>query len=199
MELKTCTACGVEKCVSEFYKLRRDSDALKARCKRCSLAASSANQKAAYAKNPERKRAQAAAWAAANPERRLENKKRQYALNPEAKLAKNAAWRAANADRKREYQARWKAANRIKVAVERSEYRASKLNATPGWADRSKIAEFYFAADFLGMVTGEWHHVDHMVPLRSKLVCGLHAEQNLQVLPAKENLRKHNRYWPDMP
>jgi len=37
------------------------------------------------------------------------------------------------------------------------------------------------------------HHVDHIVPLVSQLVCGL------QILDAKANIEKGNRSWPDMP
>ncbi|CAB5178539.1 hypothetical protein UFOVP158_10 [uncultured Caudovirales phage] len=29
--------------------------------------------------------------------------------------------------------------------------------------------------------------------------CGLHVENNLQVIPAESNIKKGNHFWPDMP
>jgi hypothetical protein len=59
--------------------------------------------------------------------------------------------------------------------------------------------EIYHLARIRTKSTGVIHHVDHIVPLRSKLVCGLHVPENLQVIEGKLNLRKNNKWWPDMP
>lgn len=37
----------------------------------------------------------------------------------------------------------------------------------------------------------EWH-VDHIIPLKGKKVCGLHIWSNLQVIPKRINLQKGN-------
>lgn len=65
--------------------------------------------------------------------------------------------------------------------------RARELMATPAWADNNKIREIYANCP-------EGYHVDHIVPLKGTLVCGLHVEYNLQYLPALDNLQKGNKY-----
>ncbi len=93
----------------------------------------------------------------------------------------------------------WKSKNKFKVLAQCARRRASKLRATPSWADNSKIVEIYKRSQELTISTGIIHHVDHIVPLISELVCGLHCENNLRVIVGKENLSKGNRYWDDMP
>lgn len=61
---------------------------------------------------------------------------------------------------------------------------------TPKWADRAKIREIYVNRP-------DGCHVDHIIPLRGKKVSGLHVENNLQYLPIKDNMKKHNTYHID--
>lgn len=80
--------------------------------------------------------------------------------------------------------------------------RAARVNAVrPFDAELFKLveAEAYSLSALRSASTGIKHNVDHVVPLRSKLVCGLHNEFNFQVITADANNRKGNRYWPDMP
>ncbi len=65
--------------------------------------------------------------------------------------------------------------------------RASKLQAFPAWANQEEIKRIYKERP-------KGYHVDHIVPLQSDLVCGLHCEFNLQYLSAEENLSKGNKF-----
>lgn len=72
---------------------------------------------------------------------------------------------------------------------------ASKANATPKWLtrkDRQEIAAVYALAATLTASTGMRHEVDHIIPLRSKLVCGLHVRGNIDVITAEKNRSKTN-------
>lgn len=81
----------------------------------------------------------------------------------------------------------------------RKQYYRDKANLR---ATRAKKARIYDELTML--VTSEAHdlrkrrnkatsvewHVDHIVPLNGKDVCGLHIWSNLQVIPKQDNLKK---------
>lgn len=68
------------------------------------------------------------------------------------------------------------------------------MQRLPRWADLSKIAVLYKKAKEMERITGEAWHVDHVIPLQGVRVSGLHVHTNLQVLPARENIRKLNSF-----
>lgn len=71
--------------------------------------------------------------------------------------------------------------------------------ATPPWADSLAIWEIYERARRTTAEFGLPFEVDHIVPLSSPIVCGLHVPANLQVRMGAVNARKSNLTWPDMP
>ncbi len=60
--------------------------------------------------------------------------------------------------------------------------------AQPAWADQEAITAIYLQAQQSGM------HVDHIIPLKGKLVSGLHVAANLQLLTPAANYRKRNKF-----
>lgn len=90
------------------------------------------------------------------------------------------------------------AANSPEMRAYRSALRAKEKRATPAWANAFFIKEAYELASLRTKMTGVVWHVDHIVPLQSKRVCGLHWEGNFQVITQKENSAKGNRHWPNM-
>jgi hypothetical protein len=82
---------------------------------------------------------------------------------------------------------RWQQNNKDKVRLKSATERAVRLQRVTKWADIDVIKEFYLNCP-------DGFHVDHIIPLRGKLVSGLHVIENLQYLPAKENLSKGNKF-----
>lgn len=65
--------------------------------------------------------------------------------------------------------------------------------AQPAWACPATMRAIYRRARKLNQT------VDHIVPLRHPLVCGLHTHENLRVVPLSLNLKLGNRWWEHMP
>jgi hypothetical protein len=124
------------------------------------------------------------------------------AKNPDKMRQLDRAWYERNREKKVEYSSNWNANNREKYRVNKNasnRKRAAVMTRLPSWTTNELIVKFYEEAANLTESTGIKHSVDHIVPLNSKKVCGLHCHTNLRVIPLDDNVKKGNRSWPDMP
>jgi hypothetical protein len=207
MLLKICTKCKIEKPLDDFSANSRNKTTGKQpKCKECNSAYDKANRQRnskrtklyrlrvgdewrkkekAYRDNRrEKMRAYLKEYYAANRERLITKERARYERKRETILPKC-----------REYAKN----NRAKLNAIHSRRKAMQKQAIPSWADFDLIRSFYEKAKSLSKKTGVEYEVDHVVPIKSKIVCGLHCQQNLQILTADENNRKNNSRWPDMP
>ena len=141
-----------------------------------------AKKRAYYLANKDKEDARVAAWCAENKDRSAEIKRAWKERNPEADHTPHA--RARRAEYMREYRKTNPHVHRRNQTLRR----AKVSRATPAWANKTAIKEMYEAARSTGL------HVDHIVPLKGKTVCGLHVENNLQLLPPRANRQKGNRH-----
>lgn len=80
-----------------------------------------------------------------------------------------------------------------KSTIKNIKYYGQLALATPKWADQKGIKAWYDLAQKVGK------QVDHIVPINHPYVCGLHCEDNFQLLTPEQNLHKSNHNWPDSP
>lgn len=130
------------------------------------------------------------------PECRKATQYRWNKKNPNCNKETSKKWYEKNKNKAHQAVKTWGENNRARKRFYVAQYRANKKQATPPWSDEREIALIYEKALHLTLETGIPHHVDHIYPLNSKYMCGLHVENNLQILTAKENIAKGNRTWP---
>lgn len=186
--MKRCSRCSLEKPEDHFHSDRPA-------CKRC-LADARMH------------------WHNKNREKSLGFSRQWKERNRESQEAYSVAYRKKNSVRRAEISRQWKKNNKQKVSEYNKQYleanygaalarsmarHAQKRKACPAWANKFFIEEIYDLAALRTSVLGVRFDVDHIVPLVSPLVCGLHVESNLRIIPATENRRKGNKWWPDMP
>lgn len=226
--MKTCTKCKIEKSLSEFSKngaglrahckpcmaeyKRANRDVIREKSREWVVANMAyvkakkriycqenkekihASRRAYEEKNKESIAQKRHQYYEANKEKMAEYSKARYPLVKEYHRVHNKAWHEKNKEHRDAYVKRYREENKESKAKAQRRRISSKLKATPAWADKEAIKAIYDRADEIGGV-----HVDHIVPLRSRFVCGLHVHWNLQILAPEENMAKGNWWWPDMP
>lgn len=93
--------------------------------------------------------------------------------------------------RKTEKHKRWKRKYDTEYNRKNLTRKEMQRRATPKGYAVERIKEFYTLCPIN-------HHVDHIIPLNGTNVCGLHVLENLQYLPAGENLKKGNNMPDDV-
>jgi phage terminase large subunit-like protein len=221
MESKICGKCKQEKPRAAFSKASREYDGLQGTCKDCEREyreahkeTINARRKAYRIENKDKIAAQNKDYYDRERESLAEYDRLRYKDNRERHLSRAKDYydthKAARSRYGKAYYIEHKDIIADKVSLRRTsnlsaynayqgKRRADKRQATPAWYEEREVTALYAEATAITKATGEVHHVDHIVPLQSKLVCGLHCLANLQVLLGRDNCSKSNSYWPDMP
>ena|ERR1700677_1184159 len=124
---------------------------------------------------------------------------RQYRLlNKDKLLIRDRLYNKKNKEKRRQQEKQWRILNRGAYNCKSAKRRAAKLQRTPKWLtqlEHEKIKEYYLYAQFFTESLEVSHDVDHIIPLQGKNISGLHVPENLQILAAKQNDQKGNK-WP---
>ena len=191
VKTKVCFKCKVDKPVVMFHKCIGRKDGLDFYCRVCKKEYRKANSDKIKEKGKD--------YYKANSDKIKEYRE----ANSDSIKEKGKDYRKANSDKIKEYAKEYAKDNPDKRNALAAKRRSKRLQATPPWLTNehlSAIRDFYTESKTLEKTTGIKHHVDHIVPLQGKNVCGLHVPWNLQVLSASENIAKKNHYpdeWED--
>ncbi len=177
IETQVCTKCGLEKSMAGYY-FRKDTQKYHKNCKECIKKKQSAYYKEQTSKGN--------SWWQKNPEQHRIKGKESYYKNAKEYNKKWREWRNENLEQEKKRNREYAQKNPDVIRRQAAKRRANKKSQTPVWADLKKIAQIYKDCP-------PGYHVDHIFPIKSDKMCGLHVENNLQYLPAKENISKGNR------
>jgi endogenous inhibitor of DNA gyrase (YacG/DUF329 family) len=126
---------------------------------------------------------------------RINKEQRKYRSNPEAYKKKKISDKKyysnpINKEKQRLYRKKYYSTKegKAKMNAKTNKRRAAKFNAIPKWCNLERIKEIYKNCP-------KGYHVDHIIPLNNPIVCGLHVENNLQYLTAKQNISKGNKFF----
>jgi hypothetical protein len=202
--MQTCTKCNKIKNIEEFRIDKRSKFGRLRRCNSCLKQYNELNKEKFTRINRERykekkhdpKFKQRRKEESARYRKKYPNKvKTQHKKYKEKAALRTRIYYRKNREEVRVKTSIYQKNNRGKCNAIGSKRRAAELKASPNWLsefDLQYIKHLYIQAKELEKLDGTKYHVDHIIPLQGKTVCGLHVPWNLQILTAEENLIKSN-------
>jgi hypothetical protein len=196
--MKTCKKCSIQKDELEFFKCKTTKDKLRGACKVCMKQ----ENKEYCSQNKEAVKQYKHKYIDANREELNQRVRDDRKLNPAKHYGYSRKWKKSNPEKVRAADQRRRQANPEKTKESNrrnnennrgtknsvnARRRAYKLKAT------LDINLYKIELKNIYDNCPKGFHVDHIVPLAGKEVCGLHVPWNLQYLPALENIRKRNK------
>lgn len=175
---KRCIACKKRRALSQYYARDNTKDGLSGTCKLCYRA----RRRERYRERREEEIKYSAEYAKKNLEAHAANSRRSYRKHRKKRLAAMKAFKSRLVQSDRGYSA---ARNAMSMAA--------LSNRVPGWAKFRDFLPVYNES----ARKGANHVVDHIVPLRGRMVCGLHVAYNLRVITRLRNARKANSFDPE--
>lgn len=165
--MKKCTVCKVEKELFAFSPDKRLSSGVQSRCKAC------------YASIMQKYRT-------LDPEKHRLAVKRSTIKHYQSKLKRNQEYRKNNPDKV----FIWKKSDRTRNKARIQADNAKRRGLIRDGLSKSVVLLYCLRDFYQAMSLGEAFHVDHIVPLSRG---GAHSADNLQVIPAIDNLRKGSK------
>ena len=203
---RVCKICNTEKPIDDF-NLRKQKGRKVSHRSECKVCISK-YKKSYYTKNKSDIIKKQKEYTEKNKKKILENKakyrsrnrqkcrdlvKKHYNENREDYIKRATEWNKNNKKRRSNICKRSSKRNPHTSAANLAKRRFSKKQATPRWSETDKIKIVYKKARELSLLLGVDMQVDHVIPLQSDNVCGLHVWANLQILEKRIHVEKSNK------
>lgn len=199
-----CKFCDSYKSTSEFSKNSKNIDKLSKKCKCCSKLYYLNNkkeilkkQKEYYIKNKETINKRNLKWASENRDKCNIISRRYTYNNLEKERARKRKYEKDNPEKVKARKVKYSKENKHILNAKTSRRRLHNRKATPNWLsdfDKDYISHIYQQSNWIQELEGVKYNVDHIIPLKNELVCGLNVPWNLQILTKKDNSKKHNKF-----
>jgi hypothetical protein len=174
--MKTCSKCGIEKELGEFYKWKAGKDGLQRICKVCDI-----EQKRNYR------------------ETHKESEKLYRQINQHRYKDSIKNYNKIYQQKNKDYYKKYKKNNKDKTNRNNAIRRSSKIHRTPNWLTKQDYFEIelkYFEASEWTRITGIQFEVDHIIPLQGEFMSGLHVPWNLRVVTQTFNRSRPKNIKP---